>query len=341
MLTKGFTINGKHSYADYGLQIKKRVIGFPAKQSIRKTVPFMSGYHDFTRINGSDTWGERPLSYVFDIIGDTVEEVDAECTRILNWLGNIHDADIYDDTMPDIHFHGSFDSAAVAESEDGEQNELTVNFVCQPFKYANAETVVEAFRGTVIESIIGSAVRPTIEAISGGYWYYRLNGAPIEENIRANFSAGVSLSPYVINAGEYIFGFAPSNLLVYPFTSGTNTVNGITFTVNTDGTITANGTATEIAYFTLRKGDFALSVGKYRVTGGKSADIRLRVEVSRGDDLEVLYEAGDGGFILDITEDVTNVAFFYQAAAGAVLDNVTLTPALHGKVRMSWTEVLL
>lgn len=158
MFTDGFTINGKHSFADYGLHIKKRQLGFPAKRSIRKTVPFMNGYHDFTRINGSDTWGERTLAYTFDIIGNTPAEVDAECTRILNWLANIHEADIYDDTMPEYHLHGSFESASPTESEDGEQNELTVTFICYPFKISNEERT-QAVSGDFSLENTGQAVR--------------------------------------------------------------------------------------------------------------------------------------------------------------------------------------
>ena len=43
-----------------------------------------------------------------------------------------------------------------------------------------------------------------------------------------------------------------SNLITYPFAEKSKTVNGITFTDNGDGTITANGTATSIADFTLK-----------------------------------------------------------------------------------------
>lgn len=42
------------------------------------------------------------------------------------------------------------------------------------------------------------------------------------------------------------------NLLIYPFSTETRTVNGITFTDNGDGTITANGTASANATFLLR-----------------------------------------------------------------------------------------
>ena len=46
-----------------------------------------------------------------------------------------------------------------------------------------------------------------------------------------------------------IYGNCGKNLLPYPFGDTTKTVNGITFTDNGDGTVTANGTATETAQF--------------------------------------------------------------------------------------------
>lgn len=42
-----------------------------------------------------------------------------------------------------------------------------------------------------------------------------------------------------------------ANLLPFPYANNTKTTNGITFTVNGDGSITANGTATDQAYFDL------------------------------------------------------------------------------------------
>lgn len=43
------------------------------------------------------------------------------------------------------------------------------------------------------------------------------------------------------------------NLIPYPYRNSTKTINGITFTVNEDGTITANGTATKNTYLVLQK----------------------------------------------------------------------------------------
>lgn len=52
------------------------------------------------------------------------------------------------------------------------------------------------------------------------------------------------------NAYDYtIYGNCGKNLLPYPFEYTTKTINGITFTDNGDGTVTANGTATATAQF--------------------------------------------------------------------------------------------
>ena len=346
MFTDGFTI--KHSFVDYGLHVKKRHLGVPKKNSIRKKIPFMSGFYDFTKINGNIAWGERTLSYTFDIIGDTPEEVETECTRILNWLGNIHDADIYDDTMVGYHLHGSYDDATPSESEDGEHTELTVSFVCHPFKISNNETVVDKYRGTDIKTIKGQPVRPTVEALTGGYWYYRPNGAPIEENRRADLWAGVQLSPYVLGEGEYIFGTAPSNQIVAPFTEATHTDNGITFTVNGDGTIVANGTATGVAWFYLRgqNDKFVPPVGNHNMTGcptgGGSSTFRMQAYVYKGESADPVYyyDYGTGG-VVTVDDKTEYVSIAIRIASGYTANNLVFTPALYGSVKISWNEEVL
>ncbi|MDD6991285.1 MAG: hypothetical protein PUI48_05610 [Oscillospiraceae bacterium] len=57
------------------------------------------------------------------------------------------------------------------------------------------------------------------------------------------------------------------NLITYPYTESTKTVNGITFTDNGDGTITANGTATANATFFLARNFGFENEGKYFLSG--------------------------------------------------------------------------
>ena len=140
MITDGIRVNGKHSYHDFDLLLAGRIDNLPERHSYRKTVPYMNGYYDFSAIAGEPTWGERSLEYEFDIIGDTPQQVEDIKTDVLEWLGNIHDADIFDDTTPDYHFHGSYDSCDPDYDESGLKVTLAVTFVCQPFKIANRET---------------------------------------------------------------------------------------------------------------------------------------------------------------------------------------------------------
>lgn len=57
------------------------------------------------------------------------------------------------------------------------------------------------------------------------------------------------------------------NLLTYPYNESTKTVNGITFTDNGDGTITANGTATANATFLLARNFGFENEGNYFLSG--------------------------------------------------------------------------
>lgn len=136
---EGIRVGGKHSFEDFGLVINSREIGYPQKQSIRKTVPFMNGFYDYTKLYGRPAWSERVITYTFDIIGFTVEEMEAERMAVVNWLCNIHDEDIFDDAFPDHHFRGSFNE--ISPSEDGEQATVSFSFVCYPFLIKNVPKV--------------------------------------------------------------------------------------------------------------------------------------------------------------------------------------------------------
>ncbi len=72
-----------------------------------------------------------------------------------------------------------------------------------------------------------------------------------------------------VNSIENYYG--SKNLCIYPFTHTTRTVNGITFTDNGDGTVTATGTATDNAIFQvsirLESGELILPNGEYKVNG--------------------------------------------------------------------------
>lgn len=203
----GITIGGKHSFDDFGLVIAEREIGAPEKKSIRKTIPFMNGFYDFTKLYGSPSWGARTIKYAFDVIGVTVEEMEAGRLPVVNWLCNVHDEDIYDDALPNYHFRGSFDNLSVAE--DGEKVTLTFTFVCYPFLIKNSARVVTA-------------------ASSGSYTLQN-DGQPVRLIVTTVAAATVAIGDRQQSIAAGLTGY-PTSIIV---PSGKNTV-----------TVTSNGKVT-------------------------------------------------------------------------------------------------
>ena len=163
-LSDGIRINDKHSYGNFGLYLKSRNIGLPEKKSIRQTVPFMNGYYDFSALNGAPAWNERTLEYAFDVTNDNPVELDYFVSHVLDWLGNIHDVDIYDDTTYGYHWHGSYNDANVKWDDSGQLAEISVSFVVHPFKIANDATVKTMTAGTYTINNPGMSVSPIVKS---------------------------------------------------------------------------------------------------------------------------------------------------------------------------------
>lgn len=161
-ITDGIRIKDKHSYGDFGLYLKSRNIGLPEKKSIRETVPFMNGYYDFSALNGAPAWNERIIEYSFDVTNDSPVELDYFVSYILDWMGNVHDEDIFDDTVYGYHWHGSYDTASVSWDDTGMAAEITVSFVVHPFKIANDPTEYIMTAGTYTVVNMGMAVAPYV-----------------------------------------------------------------------------------------------------------------------------------------------------------------------------------
>lgn len=334
---EGIKINGLHSFIDFDLTIASRQINLPPKTSIRKTVPFMNGSYDYSTINGAVCWGEREIEYTFDIIGETVEEMDIKRTEVVNWLCNLHDVDIYDDTIPDYHFRGSFSNAS--QSEDGEKSELTIVFICHPFMIKN-EPDEMYIGGDFTLTNKGQSVRPILKTSQAAT--ITING------VSQSVPAGETKLAITLPNGTTSGFLAKSNELVYPYIQTTRTENGITFTANTDGTIVANGTATDVAWFYLRGSSekFKPPVGKHRYYGcpaGANANTyRIQVYAYNGtaEDPVYSYDYGSGG-VVDIKENTEYISIAIRIASGYTANNLVFNPSMYGVSMLTWnTEVL-
>lgn len=99
-----FSVNGVHSYHTFGLRILERKIGSAPKDSMTERVPFSSVTHDFSRIYGRQSYGERILSYELEFVcmnKKIAQNRIIEILKKLKWDGR---KNLYDDLLCDYHY---------------------------------------------------------------------------------------------------------------------------------------------------------------------------------------------------------------------------------------------
>lgn len=139
--------------------------------------------------------------------------------------------------------------------------------------------------------------------------------------------------------GDCMQRLGSKNLLPYPYSKTTATINGVTFTDNGDGSITVNGTATANAIFYLYTNNTNLIPGIKRgdtVTGTLYSDQEWDASVEKLIVVLNYYNANinmKGGVILKpstktrtftITDDWYGMGFYILVSKGGVVDNITL-----------------
>lgn len=209
-VTDGIRIRDLHSYRDFDVYIKARNIGLPEKKSIRETVAFMNGYYDFSALNGAPAWGEREIEYIFDVTGETPQDAENNMEKILDWLCNVQDEDIFDDTLTRKHWHGSYGTCKPGYDESGELVELSVTFVVHPFKIADEPTEYTMTAGTYTITNLGMVVAPYVisdatAAIQIGSY---VSSIPANEKIRLEIDLARGKNTVLVTgAGTVRFGY--------------------------------------------------------------------------------------------------------------------------------------
>ena len=126
------------------------------------------------------------------------------------------------------------------------------------------------------------------------------------------------------------------NLIPFPYyDSNSKTQNGITFTVNADGTVTANGTSTDIAYFYIAMYAKIVKKGvRYAISGcpeGANADTyRIFINERKSDG------TSNGIFIADfndnksftVSDNCDSIHIAIQIRSGVTVDNLVFRPQL-------------
>ena len=118
------------------------------------------------------------------------------------------------------------------------------------------------------------------------------------------------------------------NLIPYPYAKGTDTLNGVTFTVNNDGTITADGTAIENAIFVFHNFDFSLSAGTYTVSGLENGGAKTYcLQISR-DNYAENWNLYNGNIQINL-ENTSSMLLQFVIYKGTTVNNVVLKPMLN------------
>jgi predicted phage tail component-like protein len=130
------------------------------------------------------------------------------------------------------------------------------------------------------------------------------------------------------------------NLLPYPYAQGVVTDHGITFTPNSDGTITMNGTATASAYYRIsddRHGThnlFKLPNGNYKLTDGLSAPsnrYNIFMTAVKGTTVvqsDIALSNSRQNFSISDSLDYTHFRIGIVVQSGQVMDNVVFKPMI-------------
>lgn len=145
--------------------------------------------------------------------------------------------------------------------------------------------------------------------------------------------------------GHYDITVENKNFNFRPYKDGNGKItNGITFSVNNDGSVVANGTATANAYFYLHTQDATpylnLEKGTYTISGGINSNCKVIARLYK----ETTYVAGAtdsvNGAILDTTNyDYDRVLLFIEISSGQACNNLIFKPQIEkGKVATDYVE---
>lgn len=130
------------------------------------------------------------------------------------------------------------------------------------------------------------------------------------------------------------------NLIPYPYFDTTKTLNGITFTVNADGSVTVSGTATAQAYFKLQQ-TFSLKKGQYFFSGCPKGGTGLTYSLYLSTSDYVFYKADIGNGISINAEDNKTVSMVINIAKDTTVENLVFKPQLElGSTATAYTPYI-
>lgn len=166
-----------------------------------------------------------------------------------------------------------------------------------------------------------STVNKTISNIETTYYSgdtVNISYIQIEESTSAT-----AYAPYISDLTDVKVTKLGKNLIPYPYVDTTKTLNGITFTDNGDGTITANGTATAQTDFIVKQ-NLTVPAGTYILSNYIDANKRTFLSVKRSGGNTEYYN--NTAFNINDGDIITFI--YIRIANGAECTNVVFSPQL-------------
>ena len=103
--------------------------------------------------------------------------------------------------------------------------------------------------------------------------------------------------------------------------------NGVTFTVNADGTVSLTGTASATIWFPIMA-NLSIDAGTYTVSNG-IADDTARVIISTTNSLSSrIFDSNESGYITKTVDAISGVNAYLRVASGKVTDGTVVKPML-------------
>ena len=133
----GFTFNGHHS-SEFGLKVlNTKSMVLPAKTKTTVQVPYQNGLLDLSDLYGSNTFGERTITFPcrLDIGYNDRDRLYNTWTRIVNWLMSPTGKRELDDDVQSDFFYKAEVQTAPTISEMSSFCYLTIEFQAYPYRF--------------------------------------------------------------------------------------------------------------------------------------------------------------------------------------------------------------
>lgn len=180
---------------------------------------------------------------------------------------------------------------------------------------------------------------------SSGFYKYYGSGEVVNVTLYPILIKGSELKPYeqygAMPSPDYISSIVAvgSNANELENTAKTQTIKDVTFTVNEDGTVVANGTASQQVTLVLTK-VLSLQKGDYMISGCPRGGTTstYRIDVWKSDWSSLGFEVGNGTKI-SLSESIENAIVGITITKGTTVENMVFKPKIEkGKVATPYSK---